>query len=327
MIKKHLLWKLVVALFVFNCGYVKAQEGGYLFAHMRHKDGDHDKEYGRMCYYISKDAKTWTKLNNNKQVEPEYRGHPDIIKGRDGRYYMIGVSETTKNPILWTSKDLVKWKQEKELSTESFTNINGYYTERVWFGAPKLYFDKDSDQYIITWHACKPGATGKEEWTTMRTLYILTKDFKSFTAPQRLFDFKTEADREMATIDVIIRKINGSYYAVIKDERWPEDGVPTGKTIRISKSKNLTGPYTEPSKSATTPNVFVEAPILMPKPNNDGWFIFAERYPYEYLCFEANSMDADKWEKTDISIPDARHGAIVRLSEKEYKKILSSFNK
>ena len=75
------------------------------------------------------------------------------VEGRDGRYYMIGVSEKTQNPILWTSKDLVKWKQEKELSAEPFIHIEGYFTERVWFGAPKLFYDKDSDQYLIT---CMP---------------------------------------------------------------------------------------------------------------------------------------------------------------------------
>ena len=57
--------------------------------------------------------------------------------------------------------------------------------------------DNDSDQYLITWHACKAGATGNEEWKTMRTFYILTKDFEYFTTPERLFDFQNEADREM----------------------------------------------------------------------------------------------------------------------------------
>ena len=157
--------KLLFVCFALTSSYLKAGNGGYLFAHMKHED------YGRLYYYISRDAKNWTKLNSNERVVPEYRGHPDIMKGRDGRYYMIGVSEKTQNPILWTSKDLVKWKQEKELSAEPFIHIEGYFTERVWFGAPKLFYDKDSDQYLITWHACKAGATGNEEWKTMRTFY------------------------------------------------------------------------------------------------------------------------------------------------------------
>ena len=159
----------------------------------------------------------------------------------------------------------------------------------------------------------------------MRTFYILTKDFEHFTTPERLFDFQTEADREMATIDAIIRKINGTYYAVIKDERWPEDGVPTGKTVRISHSPNLTGPYTDPGQPVTTPYTYYEAPILMPQPDNNGWMIFSEKYPHEYVRFQADHMDAEKWNCTDLTIPDSRHGAMVRISEKEYKKILSGF--
>ena len=95
--RKHLLLKLLFVCFVLTSPSVKAGNGGYLFAHMRHED------YGRLYYYISRDTKNWTKLNNNERVVPEYRGHPDIMKGRDGRYYMIGVSEKTQNPILWTS--------------------------------------------------------------------------------------------------------------------------------------------------------------------------------------------------------------------------------
>ena len=85
--RKHLLLKLLFVCFVLTSPSVKAGNGGYLFAHMRHED------YGRLYYYISRDAKNWTKLNNNERVVPEYRGHPDIMKGRNGRYYMIGVSE------------------------------------------------------------------------------------------------------------------------------------------------------------------------------------------------------------------------------------------
>ena len=71
-------------------------EGGYLFAHMK------DSDYGGIYYYISKDAKQWTVLNDDKTIEPRYSGHPDIIKGADGRYRMIGVTRTLpKSLVLW----------------------------------------------------------------------------------------------------------------------------------------------------------------------------------------------------------------------------------
>jgi hypothetical protein len=57
---------------------------GYLFAHMTKDD------YGRSYYSISEDGMHWRLLNDDKRVAPEYRGHPDIIKGHDGRYYLLG---------------------------------------------------------------------------------------------------------------------------------------------------------------------------------------------------------------------------------------------
>ena len=71
---------------------------------------------------------------------------------------MIGVSEKNQKPLLWTSSDLVVWSIEKELPVSPFILTDNYYTERNWFGAPKLYYDEDSRQYIVTWHAAKKGA-------------------------------------------------------------------------------------------------------------------------------------------------------------------------
>lgn len=188
-IRNLLISSLYVCLVCICISNVRGQphstqlQGGYLFIHMRHED------YGRMYYYISRDARTWTKLNNNQRVNAEYRGHPDIIKGHDNRYYMIGVSEKAQKPLLWTSSDLVAWSIEKELPVSPFVLTDNYYTERNWFGAPKLYYDEDSKQYIVTWHAAKKGVKGNDEWKSMRTYYVLTEDFSSFSSPKRFVRF------------------------------------------------------------------------------------------------------------------------------------------
>ena len=121
----------------------------------------------------------------------------------------------------------------------------------------------------------------------MRTYYVLTEDFSSFSSPKRLFDFSDKDESEMATIDVIIRKIGKNYYAVIKDERWPEDGVPTGKSIRLAKSSCLTGSYAliNPKHPVTTPSTYFEAPILMPKPDGKGWMIFFRKISIRVCTF------------------------------------------
>jgi hypothetical protein len=58
---------------------------GYLFAHMVQGD------YGRLYYALSSDGLHWRTVNSGKRVlGAEYWGHPDICRGHDGRYYLIG---------------------------------------------------------------------------------------------------------------------------------------------------------------------------------------------------------------------------------------------
>ncbi len=248
------------------------------------------------------------------------QGHPDICKGRDGQYYMIGVEGSSGIPILWESDNLVTWEKKKYLSKSVFKDNNpGFTTDHGFLGAPKMFYDKISETYIITWHASKVGNTGDDLWKSMRTFYILSSDFEKFSHSGRLFDFEDD-DEEMATIDVIIRKVGDIYYAIIKDERWPED-CNTGKTIRVSTSENLTGPYCNPGPPIT-PKWF-EAPTLVSKSDNSGWYLYAESYPNKYMLFEADSL-LGSWSSINLNLEKIRHGCVIQIDENQFKSILSA---
>lgn len=289
-------------------------EGGYLFAHMLKSD------YGHLYYSISRDGQNWELLNDSIRINPLYRGHPDICKGADGSYYMIGAEESPARPLLWKSKDLLSWNKAKYLPDSLFIdNGTGYSSNPAWFGAPKMFYDEASGKYIISWHAPKEGIpNGDEWWKSMRTFYTLSSDFESFTEPKRLFDFDGD-DATMATIDVIIRKADSKYYAIIKDERWPEDS-PNGKTIRISTSNDLTGPYSNPATPITP--AWYEAPSLVPTLDNDGWFLYAESYPNRYMLFHSDSLSGS-WSATDLKLEGVRHGCVIRINEDQYAAIKS----
>ena len=284
-------------------------EGGYLFAHMK------DSDYGGIYYYISKDAKQWIVLNDDKTIEPRYSGHPDIIKGPDGRYRMIGVTRSLpKSLVLWVSMDLVTWQMDGAIPDTAIFDTPGYHPDG-WYSAPKLFYDADSGKYLITWHASRNEvAEGSDEWwDEMRT-----------------FDFKSKEFKNAATIDAIIRKIDGSYYAVFKDER-SNDVAPTGKTVLISKSASLTGPYSEPicvvtpKTDAGKTDKWHEAPTIVEQPDGKGWYIFAERYPTEYVRFEAPNIESTTWHQYVIGIPNARHGVMVRITDEQYAAILAKY--
>lgn len=191
-----------------------------------------------------------------------------------------------------------------------------------------MYYDRDSDQYIITWHAAKKGLTrnGDEEhdkdyWRSIRTFYILTSDFNTYTEPKRLFSFTGECEN-MPTMDAIIRKIDGKYYSFIKDERWPEDIAQGYKAIKMTKSDNLIGPYENPSAAITTN--WREAQTLVQNPNNNGWYLFVEHYPLEYDLYEASSIQGP-WIHREIKSPNARHGSVIWVDWTTYQAITRAY--
>ncbi|WP_346861094.1 glycoside hydrolase family 43 protein [uncultured Draconibacterium sp.] len=294
----------------------------YLFAHMTHQD------YGHLYYSVSLDGLHWNALNNKKRVFNEYKGHPDICKGHDGRYYIAGnESDASPDINIWVSDDLISWEKYSTFTPDLKSTPN-YSNALQRIGAPKLFYDVDSKQYLVTWHT--PHVEGGEDyWASQRTLYVLSADLKSFSKqPTRLFDW------DMGTIDVFVRKIGGNYYAVLKDETYPTLYWTTGKTIRIAKSPSLLGNYSLPS-DPISPN-FREAPMLIPSPDNKIWYMYYEQYPgVSYGLSIADNLNGPwfqasgytffaDWDK--YSLPKSvRHGCMITISKNEYKKLVDTF--
>ena len=296
--------------------------GGYLFAHMSTTD------YGSMYYSVSEDGVNWKTLNGGKKI-CGYRGHPDFCRGRDGRHYMIGVEAGSWEPLLWVTENFVEWKVEKRLPPSVFdVSESGFYTERIWYNAPKMFFDEDSGQYIITWHPAnlkyENPSTEKESrdmWRSIRTFYVLTKDFESFTKPERLFRFAGEFEN-MPTMDAIIRKSGGKYYAFIKDERWPEDIQHGFKAVRWTKSDNLIGPWQNPSGPVT--DAWTEAQTLVRAPDGKGWNLYVEFYPHKYGLYAAPQIEGP-WRRVEMKSPDARHGSVVEIDAKTMRALREAY--
>lgn len=294
------------------------QIGGYLFAHMTKTD------YGRLYYSISTEGLHWKLLNQGKRIiGEEYRGHPDICRGHDGRYYLLGNYERRPEIDVWVSPDLVRWSKLRRFRPDIYKTPN-FKPALLYLGAPKIYYDKPSKQYLITWHSTfeKPIKEDTEKfWSGMRTLYVTSQDLVNFSDPKRLFEF------EMATIDVIIRRQEGRYYAFLKDEKYPSFDWPTGKTIRISSSNNLLGPYSEPS-APITPN-FREAPTVIPRPDGKGWYLYYEQYPgVSYGASTAPGLSGPWYDLycKDYELPkEARHGCMITLTPQQYKAIKAAY--
>ena len=272
-------------------------------------------------------------LNGGKRVFQEYRGHADITRGPENHYYLVGNRGDDKPDInFWVSEDLINWKKHGDFIPD-LKSVPDYPKALPRIGAPKLFFDKESAQFLLTWHTTHDlGKTDLPEpyWAGQRTLYVTSTDLKTFSHPPRkLFQWN------MATIDTIVRREGNLYYAIIKDERYPTIDWPTGKTIRICSAPNLLGPYTEPDQPISPS--FREAPTLIPSPNGKAWYLYYEQYPgVAYGLSVALSLKGPwvqiagnqrpDWNKFSLP-PKVRHGSMIPISRRQYDALLASFPK
>lgn len=291
---------------------------GYLFAHVLKED------YARLYYSVSTDGRHWRILNDRRRILSDYLGHPDITRGPDGRFYLVGNVRWDEDLRFWASDDLVTWRHLGDHKLD-VSKHPGFDRNTRNHGAPKLWFDESIQRFVVSWHSSKHRPLREKPehfWAGQRTFYITSPDLKTFTEPARLFRF------DMATIDTIIRRENGRYFALLKDELYPSFDWPTGKTIRISTAPALTGPWTEPGPPIT-PN-FREAPALIPRPDGQGWFLYHEQYPaVQYGVSTAPTLDGP-WFADYVpgyEVPEgARHGCMLALREEELQAILAAYD-
>lgn len=346
MIKIHRIIASVAILLLFNLGFFACGknekpgggssggggkvdpyegQGGYLFAHT-----GTGSNYYKLFYALSRDGITWTALKRGESPMTTYRGFPYITRDANGTYWLIGTSSgsTPHFPIVWWSEDLITWKH-KDLPTSIMALPAGYENDTNSYGAMKIFYDSPSEQFMITWHAEESGLSGNARWESMRTFYILTKDFVTFSPAARLFTF-TGADEEMAQIDASIHYSDGKYYAVIKDERWPEHAT-TGKMVRIAQSSSLTGPWSNPGPGVTP--AWREAPTLVQSPDGAYWYMFVEDYTvHKYELYRSSSItNGSLWEKVESMTPppgdNCRHGCIICVDDAIYCKLKDTYDK
>ncbi|MBM4025769.1 MAG: glycosyl hydrolase family 43 [Planctomycetes bacterium] len=341
-VRLHLrcVWLMAVSLFWGAAGWAQmpeppgqvgagetAEYEAYLFAHMLHGD------YWRLYYSVSLDGLHWEMLHGGRRVNEEYRGHPDICRGHEGRYYLVGNRGDDRPDInFWVSDDLIAWQKYGDYVPD-LKRVPEYPKTLARIGAPKLFFDAASSQYLLTWHTPHDlGRTNLPEpyWASQRTLYVTSRDLKTFSDPPRkLFAW------DMATIDVIIRREGDRYYAILKDERYPTLEWTTGKTIRIASAPSLLGPYSEPGPPISPS--FREAPTLIPSPNGKAWYLYYEQYPgVAYSLSVAAELQGPwvqiaggqrpDWDKYAVPAK-VRHGCMIPISRRQYDALVAAFGK
>jgi len=220
----------------------------------------------------------------------------------------------------------------KEIPTSVMALPSGYENDTNSYGAVKIFSDPVSGRFMLTWHAGESGKSGDDYWESMRTFYVLTSDFETFTTAQKLFNF-TGSDANVAQIDANIHYSDGKYYAVFKDERTYESSKTYYKRPRIASSNSLNTGYGNPGGALTGKRR--EAPTLVKSPDGVYWYLYTEYYDsdpevHTYELYRSTSLTTSGWTQVTAFTPPTtsticRHGCVIPIDAKVYRRLNTAY--
>ncbi|MCB9208611.1 MAG: glycoside hydrolase family 43 protein [Ignavibacteriales bacterium] len=306
----------VLLLLILGCSQ-KTKEA-YLFSYFKGngEDGLHlAYSYDGLKWISLKEDSSFLKpkVGNDKLMRD-----PCIIAGNDGKFHMVWtVSWNAKGIGYANSEDLINWSEQK------YIPVMEHESEAKNCWAPEIFFDDQENQYLIFWSTTIPGRfpetdyqdnNGKEgQGYNHRIYYTTTRDFDDFS------ETKVFYDKGFNVIDATIINAGDEYLMFIKDET-NKPFIPQ-KNIRIAKSNNAVGPYSESTKPITG-DYWAEGPTVV---NIDGnWHLYFDKYrlgKYGLLV----SSDLKNWEDKSDSLQypiGLRHGTAFKVSEIQLSKLL-----
>jgi hypothetical protein len=266
----------------------------------------------------SRDGYKFTVLNNGKSFLTPSVGvsklmrDPCIIRTPDGAFHMVWTAGWTERGIGYSSsRDLVNWTEQK------YFKVMEKEPEARNCWAPEIIYDKKSKQFLIIWATTIPGRFPDTEKAgdtgyNHRIYSATTKDFKTFSETELFYD------KGFNVIDATINNNGRTWVMFIKDETR----TPPQKNIRITTSKHLYGPYSEPSV-AITGNYWAEGPSSVKI--DDTWFVYFDKY-VEKKMGAIISKNLKNWEDISAKVvfPEGvRHGTIFEVDDKILQNLLN----
>lgn len=288
--------------------------GGYLLVHMN----TDKRTYGNLYYSVSRNGINWQRLYYDGYRICTFKGHPNLCKGRNNHWYMIGVKDEA--PVLWGSSDLVHWNIEKIFSSDllkaSDLNLG---TDFEWFNHPRIFYDDRSDKYLITWDPANADLVEKDSidyQMSLRTCYIETSDFETFTSANYLFE-NGGIYAGIATRDVSIQRVGDKYYCFFTGRIDSKEC-----DVYRGESNNFSGPYSN-IQIITNGQGSFEYPTAILKDDNSACLLYVQKDD-EYICLESSSIAGNDFRVENISI-SARMATIIRIDENTYQKVVNAY--
>lgn len=274
---------------------------------------------------LSTDGRHWTALNNNEPVWNQQMRDPFVHRCPDGLWRLLATGggrssnreKVGPGCLYATSKDLVNWQVEGSLSLmRDVRNEENILARNIW--APEWFYDEHTKEYMLFWSSSFKDAGWKES----RLWYCKTRDWKTFTPAQVLFE------PPYSVIDGTLIEDNGTYYLFHKEEEFGEKSGER-RAIRVATSKKLEGPYQiieGPLNQGQIVPVITEGPSVVKDLVNPRWLLF-----YDYCMTNrfgvSYSPDLINWSVLDdVCFPsEARHGTVSILKPEEAKTLMTTY--
>jgi hypothetical protein len=258
------------------------------------------------------DGYKWTDLDTvflKPMVDSNVMRDPSIVQGPDGTYHLVFTSawKGSKTFGYASSKDLIHWSEQKTIPVMQHEQT----TVNVW--APELFYDDESDQFIIIWASTIPFrfAKGQEdEYNNHRMYYVTTKDFQTFSQT-KLF-----LDPGFSVIDcVIVKRGKGDYVLVLKDNTRPN------RNIKVAFASHPLGPYSKASEPFSP--LFTEGPTVAKV--KDDYLIYYDQYRDKiYGAMKTRDFLRFTDATSEVSLPQGhKHGTIFMVKKKNLNKLIS----
>lgn len=302
---------------------------GYLFVHFIGEEKDGEQIY----FSVSRDGLHWQDLNGGKPVLKSRIGEagardPFLIRSpwdEGSKYFLIATdlrieagkgweaakTVGSRDILVWESDDLVDW-------AGPFARRAGVEGAGcVW--APEAIYDREKDAILVFW-ASNVKLAGEED-RKQRIYAAYTRDFKSFTEPVIYLE------KDNHVIDTTIIHTQEGYYRYSKDE--------TTKVIKVDFSDSLQpGSFREVASDTLDGLYGVEGPEIYPFHDRKEWCLIVDRFAEGkgYLPLITDDLSSGKFrvlseEEFDMGMTRKRHGGVLNLTEEEYQKLISGYNK
>ncbi len=301
----------------------------YLLVHFTGDAGDGEQIH----FSTSEDGYRWTDLNGSQPVLRSTLGErgvrdPAIVRTPDGkRFYLLATDlriasgkgwnaamhKGSTSIVIWESADLVNW------SAPRLVDVAGSIPDAGCAWAPEAIYDEKHGDYLVYWATISPaGGIDKP-----RIYYSRTRDFVGFT-PAALY-----IDRPGTTglIDTQIVKADDPaspwrYYRASGDGQ-----------ITIEGSQELLGDWSRLGdlRAVGLTGKDVEGPILFRFNGGKEWGLWVDQYAKRagYLALATDDLSRpERFRRADATrisygASRKRHGAILNLSESEYRRLLA----